>query len=244
MIHQGLRPSCSIKSSSAELIHDIAAFSKTPCVIEGLPHLRAVQATWYDTNCIDFLGSMYELSSSSQSQKEELDNQNNENYERFLSVLRAQPGPWSVGLPECMVYREDPAAILPSRGKTSDVGYDLSVIRKVRELTPSVSLYDTGITLSVENGWYAEVVPRSSLSKSGFMMANSMGIIDRSYTGSIMVALSKIDPDATIEFPFRCCQIIFRHQIHMDIVEVSQPFDDTVRGAGGFGSTDLKVHLS
>lgn len=57
-------------------------------------------------------------------------------------------------------------------------------------------LYDTGIKINVKYGYYAEVVPRSSLSKSGYMLANSIGIIDNSYRNNIFVALTKINPDA------------------------------------------------
>ena len=58
------------------------------------------------------------------------------------------------------------------------------------------------------------------------------------YTGNIYIALVKVDPSAPdIELPFRCCQLIFRRQHYLDLIEVDQPFDSTTRDAGGFGST-------
>jgi dUTP pyrophosphatase len=90
----------------------------------------------------------------------------------------------------------------------------------------------------VNQGLYAEIVPRSSLSKSGYMLANSIGIIDCSYKGNLYIALTKIDntmPDLTL--PFRCCQLIFREQIHVDLEEVTSFEEQTSRGSGGFGST-------
>lgn len=37
------------------------------------------------------------------------------------------------------------------------------------------------------------------------MLANSVGIIDNGYTGNLFIALKKIDPNAEIQLPFRCC---------------------------------------
>lgn len=129
-------------------------------------------------------------------------------------------------------------AVVPSKTRVTDAGYDLTIIEKVKDLNDTTSLYDTGIKLDMMLGTYAEVVPRSSLSKSGYMLANSVGIIDTSYTGNIMIALAKIDrksPDLTL--PFRCCQLIFREQVHVQLRQVDTIETQTSRGSGGFGST-------
>ena len=90
----------------------------------------------------------------------------------------------------------------------------------------------------IEPGYYVEVVPRSSISKSGYMISNSIGIIDQSYRGNIMVSLTKIAPEAPdIVLPFKCCQLIFKKQIYADIIEVNDSFDITDRNEGGYGST-------
>lgn len=180
-----------------------------------------------DTNAIDFLGKIYEQAGTCRVERE---------YKLYTSLL--QPKPPICILPHCQVYKTSPDAILPSKNKTSDVGYDLSIIRKEKELLNNVVLYDTGIKIRVKNGIYAEVVPRSSLSKSGYMLANSIGIIDPSYNGRILVALVKIDPTAPdLQLPFRCCQLIFRNQVHCEMIEVAEDFEQTARGEGGFGST-------
>jgi dUTP pyrophosphatase len=86
-------------------------------------------------------------------------------------------------------------------------------------------------------GWYFDVVPRSSISKSGYMLANSVGVIDRGYTGEILVPLIKIDPSAPdLKLPARLVQMIPRQIIAAELVEV-EAFDETVRGSSGFGST-------
>jgi len=83
-----------------------------------------------------------------------------------------------------------------------------------------------------------EVVPRSSLSKTGWMLANSVGIIDPSYRGNIMVAVIKVDPNAQpLTLPFRGFQLVVRKQFHVDMVNADE-LDETNRGHGGFGSTN------
>ena len=93
------------------------------------------------------------------------------------------------------------------------------------------------VTGENQHYWLA---PRSSIWKSGVTMANSMGIIDRSYRGVLMgaVVLMKYPP-VTIEAGTRLFQIlppdmgtitsVYLHDMAM--------IDTTARGEGGFGST-------
>jgi deoxyuridine 5'-triphosphate nucleotidohydrolase len=135
------------------------------------------------------------------------------------------------------VVRTDPMAIVPHKIRMSDVGYDLSIIKFHKQLTKTTVLYDTGIKVSVPWGWYLEIVPRSSLSKTGYSLANSIGIIESSYRGNLYVAVTKTDPDAKdLELPFRGFQLIIRKQYHADIIDC-ESLTVTQRGDGGFGST-------
>lgn len=139
----------------------------------------------------------------------------------------------------CNVRIVDNKAITPNKVRLSDVGYDLTVIKKYKQLNDTTALYDTGIQIQVPFGYYTEIVPRSSLSKSGYMLANSMGIIDNSYTGNLYVALAKIDQNSPeIEFPFRCCQLILKQQHFMNINVQYDELETTHRQDGGFGSTN------
>jgi deoxyuridine 5'-triphosphate nucleotidohydrolase len=142
-------------------------------------------------------------------------------------------------LPQLKVYRTCQEAVLPSKCRASDVGYDLTIVKEAKVLNTNTKLYDTGIKLDIPNGYYVEIVPRSSLSKSGYMLANSVGIIDQSYRGNLYVALTKINSETVEpELPWRCCQIILKKQIYGKIVESKQDFNETNRDVGGFGSTN------
>lgn len=139
-------------------------------------------------------------------------------------------------LPSFQYVRTDADAVPPSKNKSSDSGFDLTLIKKLKEYN-NVTFFDTGIKVSPPLGWYFDLVGRSSISKTGYMLANNIGIIDQSYTGNILVALVKIDQTAPeLALPARLVQIIPRKVSHMVPVEVEE-LEPTGRGDGGFGSS-------
>ena len=102
-------------------------------------------------------------------------------------------------------------------------------------------MYDTGIIVAPDFGYYTKIVPRSSLVKSGYMLSNSIGIIDGSFRGSLKVVLTKVDdsfPDLTL--PFCCAQLIIDKHMHYTMNEIKSVAElgVTARGEGGFGSTN------
>jgi dUTP pyrophosphatase len=201
-------------------LSEVAQFSKLPYILtnNGL--------TYSGTNAIDFLGKVYKDCEPE-----------DKHYSQFTRLLTAYR--YATSLPLCKVFKNCENAIIPSKSKESDAGYDLTVISIEKKFSDKVTLYDTGISIQIDNGYYAEVIPRSSLSKSGYILANSVGIIDASYRGSIYIALMKVDPNAPdIVLPFRCCQLLFRPQVHVLIKQTTESLQDTQRGQGGFGSTN------
>lgn len=205
------------------------------------------------TNCVDFLGLIYKNNTI---YKNKFKIYNEEMYNKFQTIIN-----WKFiiqnslnsfniyidinnklsKLDICKVYKSDLNAIIPKKPKESDVGYDLTIIKKYKQISQMTTLYDTGIKLEVDYGYYIEIVPRSSLSKSGYILSNSIGIIEKSYTGNLLVSLTKIDnsmPDLSL--PFKCCQLIFKPQISINLLEMSNVnnISNTLRNNGGFGSTN------
>lgn len=127
-------------------------------------------------------------------------------------------------------------AVSPQKAHITDTGYDLCIVKKIKEENGMI-LYDTGIAVQPPLGYYFELVGRSSISKTGYIVANSIGIIDASYTGSLKVALIKVNKDAPdIQLPARIVQLIPRQLVHLDAIEVDD-LNDTTRADGGFGSS-------
>ena len=141
--------------------------------------------------------------------------------------------------PNIKVFKTDENAIIPKKAFQEDAGYDLTIIKKIKDFNSRSSLYDTGIKIEIDEGYYTEIVPRSSISKSGYILANNIGIIDNHYRGNLMIALTKIADDAPeIELPFKCCQLIVREQILSNLIEINENnLSETKRNEGGFGST-------
>ena len=84
------------------------------------------------------------------------------------------------------------------------------------------------------------LAPRSSIWKSGIVMANSMGIIDSSYRGELMGACLPITgSEVKLNVGDRLFQILAPDMGHISSVVVRPlaELDTTERGAGGFGST-------
>lgn len=129
-------------------------------------------------------------------------------------------------------------AIEPKKGHMLDSGYDIHAtgIKKYDETNKTYYL-TTGLKIRPPYGYYFELYPRSSLSKTGFILANSVGVIDQNYRGELIIALKKVVEEAEMpEFPWKPVQLIPKQFINLTPVETDE-LDETVRGEGGFGST-------
>ncbi len=144
----------------------------------------------------------------------------------------------STRLPQIGFRLKDERAIMPTK-RIIDVGYDLTIVATHSKLTTLTTMFETFISLDIPLGYYVEIVPRSSLSKTGYMLANSIGIIDPSFTGTLKVALTKIDQSMpNLELPARVCQLIIKPYVVSKSYDASKKNEiQTLRGAGGFGST-------
>jgi dUTP pyrophosphatase len=133
-------------------------------------------------------------------------------------------------------------AVMPAKAYPEDVGYDLTIISLVKKTGKNIFMYETGVQVAPsDNGFYIEILPRSSIFKTGYILANSVGVIDPLYRGTLKVVLVKTDesmPD--IILPFKGFQLIVRKIENVPLIrgEINM---DTSRGSGGFGSTDNKV---
>lgn len=131
----------------------------------------------------------------------------------------------------------DPNAFVPTRS-IEDVGYDLTIINEYQRLSTNTCIYDTCVSFQLPLGWYGSVHLRSSASKSGYIMSNCTGIIDPGYTGTVKVALTKIDnemPDLTL--PLRIAQMVISPYVNTELEQTNSTIY-TRRGNGGFGSTN------
>jgi dUTP pyrophosphatase len=96
----------------------------------------------------------------------------------------------------------------------------------------------TGLAFALPPGFEGQVRPRSGLAfKHGVTCLNSPGTVDADYRGEVKVILiNHGEEDFVIRRGERIGQLIIAPVVQAVWAEV-ESLDETVRGAGGFGST-------
>lgn len=217
------RPDCSISNTSYKLLEDISN------VINIKLFLKEDKLNFEGINALDFLSKIYDKATIYLNRKYKIYCQ----WSRWVPGLQGQYKNL-ITFKSVKIYKN---AILPFKNRASNCGYDLTFIRKIKE-DRNIHWFGTGIKINPEYGWYVDIVPRSSISKWGYMLTNSVGIIDRGYLGEIIAPMIKIDktkPDPKL--PVRILQAIPRQIFHVKFEEVDSFDDKTERGELGFGST-------
>jgi dUTP pyrophosphatase len=134
----------------------------------------------------------------------------------------------------------------PVYSKVGDSGFDLRCnINEPVTLKPMErKLIPTGLFFELPLGYDMEIRSRSGLSlKNGVIVLNSPGTVDCQYRGEIQIILINLGgEDFTINSGDRIAQGLIRTAITdnvLDLAEVTDIFNDTNRGSGGFGHTGI-----
>lgn len=130
---------------------------------------------------------------------------------------------------------------MPAYATAGSAGLDLrACIDQPLVLEPgSTHLIPTGLAIHIGDPGYAAVIlPRSGMGhKHGIVLGNLVGLIDSDYQGQLMVSTWNRGHTAFTLNPMeRLAQLVIVPvlQVGFNIVE---EFDQSERGAGGFGST-------
>ncbi|MDE7453056.1 MAG: dUTP diphosphatase [Clostridia bacterium] len=134
-------------------------------------------------------------------------------------------------------------AAIPSYGSEFAAGADLyACIGSDIEVKPHETvLIPTGIALELPVGYAGLIYARSGLAtKKGLAPANKVGVVDCDYRGEVKVALhNHSEIPQTVAVGERVAQLVITPYITAKFV-LKDELSDTVRGAGGFGSTGRK----
>jgi len=130
---------------------------------------------------------------------------------------------------------------LPHYATNGSAGLDLrACIDAPITLDPGHTvLIPAGIAIHLADpGLAAIILPRSGLGhKHGIVLGNLMGLIDSDYQGQIFVSTwNRGDTPFTIEPLERLAQLVVVPVVQVSL-NVVDDFDESSRGAGGFGST-------
>ena len=133
-----------------------------------------------------------------------------------------------------------PDVQLPKYQTTGSAGLDLqaNISEPMVLKAGEIILVPTGLAIALQEGYEAQVRPRSGLAlKNGITVLNSPGTIDSDYRGEISVILiNHSKQDFTITCGLRIAQLVIAQYAVAKIIEVEE-LSATNRGEGGFGST-------
>jgi dUTP pyrophosphatase len=130
-------------------------------------------------------------------------------------------------------------AVIPSYSKEGDCGLDLTAISisTIDKSRFGYIEYDTGLAIEIPEGYVGLVYPRSSLSNTGLILANHVGVIDQNYRGSIKCRFKAIPNTDIYSVGDRIAQLIIQPCPKIEF-EVVEELSDTNRNDLGFGSSD------
>jgi len=135
-------------------------------------------------------------------------------------------------------------AVVPSKKHERDFCYDV-VATSREEIAPGVYKYGIGLAFEIIRDerfrpyvtFSIDLRPRSSVWKTGLVLANCEGTVDENYRGELCAIFYHVLPELPIyEVGDRIGQIKLGATEPMDF-EVVDELSDTDRGDGGFGST-------
>lgn len=157
-----------------------------------------------------------------------------------------------------------PDAKMPEYVHPDDSGMDVYAVDDYVIHPGETKLIPTGIKVAVPNGYEIQIRPKSGRAlKTKMRIANSIGTVDAGFRGELQVIIENIEPpikDITYDFDDNGRPIItsilrgsdmtigkgekFAQLVLMEVPKAVlfqvENLDDTERGNGGFGSTNLK----
>lgn len=133
------------------------------------------------------------------------------------------------------IKKLSPTAIIPTKKNPTDAGWDIYSNESVTLQPNARYVFSTGFSAAFSPDFVAVIKDRSSLGSKG--IHTLAGVIDATYRGEWKIVIRNTS-DATYEVTAgdRIAQCIFL-PVPEVVIEVVEDLSETVRGAGGFGST-------
>ena len=129
-------------------------------------------------------------------------------------------------------------AVIPEYKTSGASGMDLSSTEQITLMPLERKLIPTGIAIQLDEGYEAQIRPRSGTSiKYGLTLINSVGTIDSDYTGEIFIPMVNLSSEPYTIMPGeRVAQMIISKYSSAKL-ELVNKLCETERGANGFNST-------
>lgn len=127
----------------------------------------------------------------------------------------------------------------PFRKHSDDAGFDLTATSVKYHEADRKYEYGLGVAFDIPKGYWGDLRPRSSIHKTGMVLSNSCGVLDRNYRGEVKAFFYKVGKHVKpYEVGDRILQLIIANADpeEVEFVEV-EDLEETQRSDGGFGST-------
>jgi dUTP pyrophosphatase len=127
---------------------------------------------------------------------------------------------------------------VPAYATAHAAGMDMVAAEDVTLAPGARHAVATGFAIAIPAGYEVQVRPRSGLAlKNGITCLNTPGTIDADYRGEVKVILANLGSEPfDVKRGERIAQLVPARVQMAQFAEVTE-LDETVRGAGGFGST-------
>lgn len=150
---------------------------------------------------------------------------------------------------------------MPFKASEKAACYDLFAREIIETDNPNIVKVNLGVAIEPPEGFRVAIYPRSSIVKTGWMIANSVAVGDEDYRGEYSATFIRVNPEISGEiigfnlypqktetiglsygpiFPYntgdRCCQMEIVPYYNIDFIQVDE-LSETKRGDGGHGST-------
>jgi hypothetical protein len=145
--------------------------------------------TNYDA--LDFLKDIYKNSDGRY--------RDNKKYTIYISWL-------THGIINYKFIKIDDNSIIPYK-KSSEIGYNITLINLIEKIGKNIFIYDTGIKVIPDFGYYIKIIAKDELIKNGYILATN---VIENKDDILKISLIKMDDTLpNFSLPFTCCQLIF-----------------------------------
>jgi dUTP pyrophosphatase len=136
------------------------------------------------------------------------------------------------------VKRLSEKAVVPKYAKHGDAAMDLTAtsVKRVDEGGYGYFEYGTDLQIEIPYGHVGLILPRSSISYTGMLLANAVATIDSGYRGEIKCRFKAIPNSVIYAVGERIAQLLILPYPHITLQEVEE-LSATERGEDGFGSS-------
>ena len=135
------------------------------------------------------------------------------------------------------VKKLHPDAVIPTKATVGSAGFDLFSTVEVIVPPGLSSIVGIGLSFEIPCGYFMSLLGRSGMAFK-YDIISPTGTIDSDYRGEVKVKLFNLDHynELHINPGDRIAQAVILPVPEVEFIEVEE-LTDTVRGAGGFGST-------